>query len=224
MSYTPMDMPSIATRMATIITVLRAAIGTHVGRLTRPRHSAWIGDRFFIEAPRPQPRPAIPLPAWTVLWRRLQRLSDRFAALHARWQANTLLARRPRPARRAPAKPKPQPAPRLTRAFGWVNRHIPESAPPSGMLDALLRDPETQNFAAAAPQAGRLLRPLCRALGLVPPAWLRLPPRPRKPRPEKTTTRPERRPRGLPWPLLPTDKPLQGYVLGATRAWTKKTA
>jgi hypothetical protein len=221
-------MPSIATRMATLLAILRAAIGTHVSRLARPRHAAWIGDRLFIEAPRPQPRPAIPLPAWSLLWNRLQRLADRFAALHARWQANTLPARRTRPAGRAPARARRQPALRLSRAFGWVNRHIPESAPPTGMLADLLRDPETRALVAAAPQAGRLLRPLCQALGVRQPDWLRLPPRPRAPRPEQTATpshhRPSHhRPPGLPWPLLPTDKPLQGYVIGARRGWTKKS-
>jgi hypothetical protein len=93
------------------------------------------------------------------------------------------------------------------------------------MLAALLRDPETQAFHAAAPQAGRLLRPLCQALGVRQPDWLRRPPRPRPaarraPRPRPQGAAPPR-PRTHPSPMLPTDRPLQGYVLRAADAWKK---
>ena len=54
------------------------------------------------------------------------------------------------------------------------------------MLQALLDDPEMRALLAAAPQAGRILRPLWRKLSPRPlPAVLRLPPRPRKPRPPR---------------------------------------
>jgi hypothetical protein len=38
-----------------------------------------------------------------------------------------------------------------------------------------------------APEVGRILRPLCRMLGVEPPAELRLPLRPRVPRPQETS-------------------------------------
>jgi hypothetical protein len=54
-----------------------------------------------------------------------------------------------------------------------------------GHVYALLADPDTQALVAAAPQAGRILRPLCHTIGVELPDWLKLPKRPRKPRPPK---------------------------------------
>ncbi len=238
-------MISLATHLTQIVATLRAAIGTHVGRLARPRHSAWIGDRFFIAAERTEPTPHVTPEAWAVLWRRHGRLANRFTTLFDRWQANTL----PRPRARKPARPTPaqgntdkdntgkdntgQPTPdlRLPRANGWVNHRIPDSAPPTGQLDAFLRDraPELRQFLAAAPQAGRYLRPLCRALGLPQPDWLRLPPRPRRPRrrpPPEPAPHPRwpagpRRPATHPSPMRPEDKPLRPWVHRTARAWKK---
>jgi hypothetical protein len=111
----------------------------------------------------------------------------RLVALHGRFAAGTLAAApRERPAvkstaerasadqgkeRRAPAIP---PGPVLLREFRVrLDSH----------LRALLEEPEMRALLAAAPQAGRLLRPLWRKLSLEPlPEMLRLPPRPRKPR------------------------------------------
>jgi hypothetical protein len=45
-------------------------------------------------------------------------------------------------------------------------------------LRHLLVLPEMAEFVAAAPEAGRIVRPLCRMLGQRPPEWLRLPRRP----------------------------------------------
>jgi hypothetical protein len=42
-------------------------------------------------------------------------------------------------------------------------------------LNRLLADPEMAQLAAAAPQAGRILRPLCRMLRVKRPAYLRPP-------------------------------------------------
>ncbi len=111
----------------------------------------------------------------------------RLVALHGRFAAGTLPAapcRRaaPRPAaeramvdqakeRRAPAIP---PGPVLLREFRVrLDSH----------LRALLEEPEMRALLAAAPQAGRILRPLWRKLSPEPlPEMLRLPPRARKPR------------------------------------------
>jgi hypothetical protein len=110
----------------------------------------------------------------------------RLTALHTRFAAGTLAAApRERPAvkstaerasadrgteRRAPAIP---PGPVLLREFRVrLDSH----------LRALLEEPEMRALLAAAPQAGRLLRPLWRKLSREPlPEMLRLPPRPREP-------------------------------------------
>jgi hypothetical protein len=53
-----------------------------------------------------------------------------------------------------------------------------------GPFDELLADPETVAMAATAPQqTGRIVRPMCRMLGMKPPPYLQLPRRPRRPRP-----------------------------------------
>ena len=112
----------------------------------------------------------------------------RLAALHARFVAGKLPAA-PRAARpvsdrvaveRARAERRPSgipPGPVLLTVF---RMGLDE------MLQALLDDPEMRALLAASPQAGRILRPLWRKLSPRPlPAVLRLPPRPRKPRPPR---------------------------------------
>ena len=133
---------------------------------------------------------------------------------------------------------------RFPRKIGWVNHRIPESAPPTGQLDAMLRDrePELRHSLTGAPHAGRSLRPLFRALGVPQPTWLQLPRRPRptkKPsplvgegwvrgeqRPQRQPENPrwpkgQRRPATHPYPMLPEDKPFRPWVLRAVRAAKK---
>ena len=113
-----------------------------------------------------------------LIWRRLRRMSRRFAAILARFHAGTLPeagseARRPAAARSSgPHEP--------WRHFGWVIhavswfvwvRHYE--------LEEMLDDPETAAQVADAPQLGSVLRPMCRMLAVKPPAWLRLPRRAR---------------------------------------------
>ena len=127
----------------------------------------------------------------------------RLVALHGRFAAGTLAAapcRRvaPRPAaeraivdqgaeRRAPAIP---PGPVLLREFRVrLDSH----------LRALLEEPEMRALLAAAPQAGRILRPLWRKLSPEPlPEMLRLPPRTRKPRAPRPPRPAKRAASGLP--------------------------
>ena len=61
---------------------------------------------------------------------------------------------------------------------------LPSSAGTLGsMLGPLLTEhPEMRAFVAEAPQAGRLLRPICTMVGLKPPEYLQLPKRVRKKR------------------------------------------
>jgi hypothetical protein len=121
-----------------------------------------------------------------LIWRRLRRMSRRFAAILARLQAGTLVE-----ARRAPGR-----AARTAGSWRWVGlsqcsgwvihavswfvmmRHYE--------LEEMLEDPETAALVAEAPQLGSVLRPLCRMLAVTPPAWLKLPRRARAPRVAKT--------------------------------------
>ncbi len=120
-------------------------------------------------------------PLIILIWRRLNRMGIRFAAIAARHDAGTL-----RPPRRRPQAPRPplarprKPDP-LPRGKAWLLRLVPEAAGGASQLQHLLADAEMAALIAAAPQAGRILRPLCRMLGLRPPAALHQPPRSRPP-------------------------------------------
>ena len=74
------------------------------------------------------------------------------------------------------------PQPRLPRAHAWLIRQVQPTAIGYGHLHAIFDDPDFAAFLAAVPRAARILRPLCTALGFIPPAALRLPPRPPRPR------------------------------------------
>ncbi len=106
---------------------------------------------------------------------RLRRMARRFASLAARHVAGRLHIRRrapsPRPARRRSGPPGWYP-----RGHAWLVRLVPAAAGGGSQLQYLLAEPEMADFLAAAPQAGRILRPLCRALGIRPPETLRLKP------------------------------------------------
>ena len=147
------------------------------------------------------------------VWGRLSRMVVRFEKLYARWRAGTLpKPRGPRPPR-APreednAKPRVRPPFRLRGGRMWLVRHVQKSAAFASQLRHLLAtDPEIPAFLEACPQAGRILRPLCRALGVNLPApygvtidhLVPIAPRPRRPRPSRRkparkTTPPEARP------------------------------
>ena len=130
---------------------------------------------------------------------RLGRLAQRFVRLVAAVQAGRLPADRagrrraepdaePPPAAspgagtRKPApsrKPAPAPEHRLSRAFGWLLRLAPgyRTAAYHAYLQQWLAEPEVKAFLEEAPQAGRMLRWLCRMLMVELPPELRLPKR-----------------------------------------------
>ncbi len=117
-------------------------------------------------------------PVWepfvALIYGRLSRLAVRFARLAARVQAGVL----PRAAGvRADSERIRPVAVRLPRGFGWLIRMMPEAAVYGSQLRHLLSEPGMVALLAAAPQAGRLLRPLCRMLGVEEAAEL-LPPAP----------------------------------------------
>ena len=124
----------------------------------------------------------------------LGRLRARCLRLAARVEAGHATPRRPTRPRARPARPRPPQ--RLPRARGWLVRLVPEAAGGGSQLRHLLADPEMQALLAAAPQAGRLLRPLCHILGVTPPPAIAKPP----PRPAATVA-------SLPPPAPPVHPP-----------------
>jgi len=218
-------MLTITARLTWIVTQLRTAIGVVLAREARVQPVVWIGAQAFAPRIPPNQPPKLPAETWILLWNRAGRILTRFQTLHDRWRENRLPTPRPPRAARLAAPPAPPspPVPRLPRTFGWVNRRIPESDPPTGQLDALLREPATRDFVQAAPQAGRLLRPLCHALGIRAPDWLQRPRRPRKPRPTRPP-RPRPPSHAALLAAIPKDRPLQPYVLAAARASRNKNA
>ncbi|MCX7379288.1 MAG: hypothetical protein NTY94_21365 [Alphaproteobacteria bacterium] len=219
-----------------LIQGLRRVIARAAPVVSAPARPIWAGpEQRWIIAPHGD-LPLLPGPIWTLLCLRLQRLNNRLTRLYERWQTNTLPKPRPKTTRptatrpetarhpRAPERIQSMPMPgadlveapaRLPRGRGWITRRIPEAGPSAGWLEHLLQQPHTQEFVQAAPQAGRLLRPLCHALGLDQPDWLKRAPRPRKPR----TPRPSQ-PRRL--KLTDPILKLRPYEIAAARYFIKK--
>jgi hypothetical protein len=109
-------------------------------------------------------------PVLVLAWTRIGRMLARFQRLFDRWRSGTLPS--PRPSR--PGQPRrPGPTPRLPGGL-WFPALVPEFSTAAVRLEALLADPTMVDFLAACPQAGRILRPLCRllALPLTPPVRL----------------------------------------------------
>lgn len=139
---------------------------------------------------------------------RLQAIRERFVRLAERIAAGTYRPRpaagAAKPAAEAPAEeiaktPKPRPDPTPLRRPGWLAALLRAEEVPAyrGGLKSLLQEPDTAALIAAAPAAmARILRPLCWALKLTPPASLPAParrPRPARPKPEKPPKPPRRR-------------------------------
>jgi hypothetical protein len=140
-------------------------------------------DRFayFIEGLRKDvaaegPRGRVAVPLIVLVWGRLRRMVARFASVVARFRDGTLPeagSGRRRPARARPAS-LPCPAD-LPRRVAWVLQVIPGAACWRAGIEEMLDDPEMAAIVAGAPQIGRVLRPLCRMLGIEPVPALVLP-------------------------------------------------
>ena len=124
-------------------------------------------------------------PLVLLLWPYLRRLAARFDALAARLRIG-----RPRkpPAPRTVVRTSRPSVGRLPQGYGWLLRVVPEAGGFGSQLRHLLADPEMAALLEASPQAGRILRPLCRMLGIGPspdvPAAL-FPSRPDRPSPDR---------------------------------------
>jgi hypothetical protein len=127
------------------------------------------------------------------LWISLLHMTKRYERLVARFLEGRLRPYSPRPYRPRTKWPEPvrkpgeEPKPKVTlpRTFGWILKYVPGAAVYRDQLRDILADPVMIQFLTAAPQAGRLLRPLCRTLGVPLTAEL-LP----KPKPNPATTPP----------------------------------
>ena len=161
-----------------------------------------------------------------VIWNRVKGFERRFSKLYAMWKAGTLP--------KARARPHDTPTPALPRSAGegangadgavahpgllprgsaWLRKLLPMSAGTLlGGLESLLGNfPEMKEFVAACPQVGRMLRPMCRMVGLKVPEWLRLPTRvraKRAPREPGLRRRPQARPAAPSGPRAPAVAPV----------------
>ncbi len=168
--------PGIASRLAGLVAGLVALIARAF--LRHPRHAGII----------------LPLCTW------LSRTARRFTRVMQKLGSGTLRPRAIGPGR-ATSGTRPVPLPRQ-RAWLLVElKH--EGAYYAQRLEALLAEPEIAALVAATPQAQRLLRPLCRMLGIQPEA-IRPPRRtpPAAPSPGATPAR------SVPHPAAPPRQPL----------------
>lgn len=204
--------------LQSVLTVLRAfALWS-----PPPAHAVSLGHDTWIQPParRMEDNPHLPLiPAdlRALLRDRAARAVTRLLALFARWQAGTLPKPQfdyPRPRQQATRHAR-RPYQRLPRSRAWAGARVFELRAYASQLSLLLANPDMAPFLAHCPQAGRLLRPLCHAIGAELPQCLTLPARPGR----KRAPRP-------PWPrpLKLTDPSLglQPYVIRAVRYMRRK--
>jgi hypothetical protein len=164
--------PDLARRLGLTLGGLCTALGVVVGK---------------------SPAAALLTLAWKHIFRRRGLLEILLARVAAGWLPRPptprLTATTKQPAAREPLAPDrphigPPPLDPMPRGRAWLVRLAGYRAAGYGsQLEHLLADPAMAEFVAAVPAAARILRPLCQALGISPPA-LGFPPPP-PPRPAK---------------------------------------
>jgi hypothetical protein len=147
-----------------------------------------------------------------LLWSRLSRMAQRSRRLAARIAAGTPLFT---PRTRAPRRTPSRPYARLPGSLTWLIRAVPGTAFGAGHVRLLLTDPHMAALADAPPMR-RLLRPLCRLLGVEPPAAPAAPQRNEGAPPPPDTGEPSRTSPHLP--------PLSGATAPASHAITPPRA
>jgi len=175
-------MLTVAARFTSFLADLRAAVAAQSGHAQAA--CDWARTALF-----------------SLLWNRLGRTARRFEALFAKWQSGTLpKPRKPRAVRPTTPRERPRVSPRLPRGRAWLLAQPEQfrlvAAATRSRLEHMFTDPSFEQFVREAPQAGRLLRPLCHMLGVDPPSPLCLPDRP-------APARPSPPPRPKPLPLRP---------------------
>ena len=106
------------------------------------------------------------------VWGRIARMRSRLERLIVRWRAGIVVP--PRKSRAGEVRISVRAEAALPIAPGWLLAQVGAAASYRGQLEHLLSQAECVEFLAAVPQAGRILRPLCRMLGIgVPAAKLR---------------------------------------------------
>ena len=118
-------------------------------------------------------------PLVILIWSRLRRIAARFTRHGTTPPLSCPAAKRQaapreaasRQARLRQAGPNP-----LPRCHAWLLRLVPETASGASQLRHFLADPEVTALLAETPQLRRILRPLCRMLGIRPTQVLRPPP------------------------------------------------
>lgn len=115
-------------------------------------------------------------PLLLIVWSRLRRMTRRFASLAGRVAGRVGGRITVGSPRRDGDGPRPsEQRERLPRGFGWLVRLVPEAGSHGAQLQGLLSEPGMAELLAVAPQAKRVLRPLCRMLAVTPSPEL-LPP------------------------------------------------
>jgi hypothetical protein len=117
----------------------------------------------------------LPQPLVNLIVDRIRGIRQRFSRIAARIAAGRYVARPQKaPPRRRPGQAPPKDP--LPKNFGWLLPLVPDAVCFRSQLEGLLQNPEMAALIAAAPAPmGRALRPLCRMLGLTPPAILARP-------------------------------------------------
>ena len=98
------------------------------------------------------------------VWGRIGRIRTRLERLIALWRAGMLP--KPRKSRAGATRVGVSTKSELPRVPAWLLVAVREAGPFGTRLEHLLSQDECVEFLAAVPQARRLLRPLCRMLGV----------------------------------------------------------
>ncbi len=154
-------------------------------------------------------RARVAIPLMIMMWARVDSLARRFVSLFTRKQPRIPTQypglRNPSPQTRV-RPPKPTPVPKFSRplehcppgGYGWLIENLPGRRTGIAMaraeLEHLLTDPAMHELIAATPALGRILRPLCYALGIERPEQLAR----HKPEIPHKRTKPRRRPEPYP--------------------------
>ena len=170
------------------------------------------------------------LPRWAVtyLLAAIERLRKGAVDLLRKLEAGTYRPRKPGVARRpAPAGRAPRPAPAIPfPGFRGILCDLVgnERGNPGYWLHEFMQDPALPAHVQACPALARRLRPLCRLVGLDIPAWLRPPPRPRRPRAPPASRPPAARP--APDPTKPSWRLLRAAARAdiVSRHWRSNSA